>query len=175
VTGRRTGGKPSGTSGKANVGVPAQRVPAHTPENPPPVQAEQAEPTQSPADGGTRSYEIDGFSSNASKAFFVFFNRYLVDLERLSRLKAKQSAMETVNSAHVKEAASFLAASSASPGRARRMIRYCETFGGLMVGGGLSELCALLSTSNPSGRLIGITFGLIGGGALLVGIFLGRE
>lgn len=114
-----------------------------------------------------------GFSDNASKAFFGFVDRYLLDLERFSRFKAKQSSMETVNSAHVKEAAAFLASSPSS--QAKKVTRYCETFGGVMVGGGLSELFVLLSTSKPSGIVIGLTFGLIGVGALLIGVFLGRD
>jgi F0F1-type ATP synthase assembly protein I len=129
--------------------------------------------TKAGAESESNSNVLLGFSENASKTFFGFVDRYLIDLERLSRFKAKQSSMETVNTAHVKEASAFLASSSSS--QAKKVTRYCETFGGVMVGGGLSELFVLLSTSKPSGVVIGVTFGLIGVGALLIGIFLGRD
>jgi hypothetical protein len=176
VTPRKTRRRPSRTSKTAAEQVPAQRASAEGVEGGADTSNEGAtEETGEVAPDEGNENDIDGFSLNASKAFFVFINRYLVDLERFSRFKAKQSGMETVNSTHVKEAASFLAAASASSDKSRKINRYCETFGGLMVGGGLSELCSLLATSNPPGDLISITIGLIGVGALLIGIFLGRE
>jgi hypothetical protein len=176
VSGRKTRRESTAAGGKFILkrALPAQRraAEAGVGETADTATGSQQEPTST---GEPESDEIDGFSFNASRDFFVFVNRFIVDLERLSRFKARQSAMETVNSAHVKEAASFLASASASPDKPRKAVRYCETFGGLMVGGGLSELCVLLATSNPPGSLIGITIGLIGVGALLIGIFLGRE
>lgn len=114
---------------------------------------------------------IDGFSTNASRLYYTQLNKYLVDLERFSRLKAKLSSVDGVSSQHVKEAAAFLSSSRVTP----RYSRYCETLGGVFLGAGLSELLSLLQADKFSAGLVMLTALLIGVGGVLIGIFLGRD
>jgi hypothetical protein len=118
-------------------------------------------------------HKLPGFSANASKAFFVFHNKYLVDLERMSRFKAKQGSAEIVSAQQVRESAAFLSSLSAS--RPKKTSRYCETVGGILLGAGISELLILLGSTKTSGKLLAITAILIGVGSGLIGIFLGRD
>jgi hypothetical protein len=102
---------------------------------------------------------------------YTQLNKYLVDLERFSRLKAKQSSVDNVSSQHVREAAAYLSSSRATG----KMSRYCETLGGIFLGAGISELLTLVQANKYSGRLVALTAFLIGVGAVLIGIFLGRD
>jgi hypothetical protein len=134
--------------------------------------------TESAADKGKQDQaeesvegKLDGFSRSASKIYYIHINRYIADLERISRLKAKQSSMDSVSSEHVKEAASFLSTSRVTS----RLSRSCETIGGLVLGAGISELITLVQDHNYSAGLVLVTAVLIGGGAAMIGIFLGRD
>lgn len=117
------------------------------------------------------SEALDGFSDAAYSLYLEQINRYVIDLERFSRLKAKQGVDDAVSSRHVRDAAAFLSTSRV----ASRLSRYCETVGGLFLGGGISELIILVQTTKPPTVLIALTAVLIGIGAAMVGIFLGRE
>jgi hypothetical protein len=124
-------------------------------------------------EGKEEDPKLPGFSANASKAFFVFHNKYLVDLERMSRFKAKQGSAEIVSAQQVRESAAFL--SSLSAARPKKTSRYCETVGGILLGAGISELLILLGSTKTSGKLLTVTAVLIGLGSGLIGIFLGRD
>jgi len=124
-----------------------------------------------PSEEEGREEVLPGFSTPASKLFYVQLNKYLVDLERLSRFKAKQGSVDGVSSQHVREAAGFLSVSRITS----RFSRTCETIGGIVLGGGISELITILQDKAYSGRLILLTAFLIAGGAAMIGIFLGRD
>lgn len=138
------------------------------------VQGEQEEVTASVEDVAFQAADsppIEGFSASASKLYYTQLDKYIVDLERFSRLKAKQSSVDNVSSHHVKEAAAFLSSSRVTS----RMSRYCETLGGIFLGAGISELLSLMQADKYSGGLVALTAFLIGMGGVLIGIFLGRD
>lgn len=114
---------------------------------------------------------LPGFSVSATKLFYVQLNKYLVDLERFSRFKGKQASADVVSSQHVREAAIFLSASRITS----RVSRSCETIGGLLLGGGISELITLLQDNRYSAGLVLLTAVLIMTGGAMIGIFLGRD
>ena len=132
---------------------------------------ESGKRTRSPRASYKDTESIEGFSVAASKLYFTLVNRYFVDLERFSRLKARDGSVESVSSQHVKQAATFLSSArviSKSP-------RYCETAGGILLGAGISELIILIQSNKFSAGLVVITSILIGIGAVMIGIFLGRD
>jgi hypothetical protein len=114
---------------------------------------------------------IPGFSNAASGVYFAQVNRYIVDLERFSRFKAKADSLETVSRQHVTQAASFLSSLRA----VSKKSHYCETSGGILLGAGISELITLVQSNKFSGPLVIITAVLIALGGVLIGMFLGRD
>lgn len=111
------------------------------------------------------------FSQPASELYYMLVNRYLVDLERLSRFKAKSGSMEVVSKQHVEQAGAFLSFSRVPSKKSR----YCETAGGILLGAGVAELISIVQNNDFTARLVVITAILIAVGGVLIGIFLGRE
>jgi hypothetical protein len=139
--------------------------------DPPPAAAVEANGKASPKDTLDPKETLHKFSSAASDLLYVLVNRYLVDLERLSRWKAKSGALETVSKQHVEQAAFFLSYSR-SPSKKSR---YCETAGGVLLGAGIAEMIALAQSPKISPHLLVLTAVLIAVGGVLIGIFLGRD
>jgi hypothetical protein len=127
--------------------------------------------TKASTDEGQDEEALPGFSRPASKLFYVQLNKYLVDLERFSRFKAKQGHDDSVSAKHIREAASFLSTSRV----VSRFSRSCESIGGIVLGGGISELINLLQDKSYPARLVLLTAILIAVGAAMIGIFLGRD
>jgi hypothetical protein len=118
-----------------------------------------------------RQEALKGFSEAASRLYVDQINIYVIDLERFSRLKAKQGSDDGVSSHHVRDAAAFLSTSRV----ASKLSRYCETVGGILLGAGVAELIVLVQSKKVPPILIAVTAVLIGVGAAMMGIFLGRD
>jgi hypothetical protein len=135
------------------------------------LQLDSSLPGKSKAASARNSNPIEGFSPAASTLYAGLVSRYIVDLERFSRFKAKSGSLEGVSKQHVAEAGAFLSSSRVPP----KKLRYCETAGGILLGAGVSELITLMQAKTLSARLVIITVLLIAVGGVMIGMFLGRE
>lgn len=130
-----------------------------------------ADPANRAKDFAKNTDPIPGFSASASKQYVGLVSRYILDLDRFSRFKAKAASVEQVSKQHVTEAGDFLS-SSRIPSK---KVRYCETAGGVLLGLGVSELITIVQAKTLSAHLVIVTAGLIAVGGVMIGMFLGRE
>lgn len=118
---------------------------------------------------------LPGFSESATKLYYEHFNRYLLDLERFSRFKAKQASADDVSRRHVREAAAFLSVSQTTS----QLTRICKTLGGIFLGAGISQLINLVQNAvqhkQTSLLLVLLTIGLFVVGTAMIAILLARD
>jgi hypothetical protein len=130
-----------------------------------------SDPANRARDFAKNTDPIPGFSAPASKQYAALVSRYILDLDRFSRFKAKAASVEQVSKQHVTEAGDFLSSSRVPS----KKVRYCETAGGILLGLGVSELITLVQAKTLSAHLFIVTAALIAVGGVMIGVFLGRE